>query len=288
MRRDDKSLSVLVCRGCCCGSYAKHPHVDHAEHLRSLTGALSGVPGAKVWAVDCLNSCERSNVVVVRSDGKRRWFGEMLADDDVETLARWLRAGAPGDAPIDLLPHVFDPDSLTPATPPMSPLKENALVAWIAEALALGGGWTIGYRGVVGEFDPAGAEIAVEPAADGTGGTVTARTGSGVLQLHVASDTRAFFVGATDPSAEPVLVVLASVTPGEPHLAAPNLVRSSIGTIEVLPGSTDDLTSSEGSTAAHIHQLPDGPDDGDVLPFGIVLPKGFTPGAVHFRRALRQ
>jgi len=279
MRRDDKSLSVLVCRGCCCGSYAKHPRVDHAEHLRTLTGALAGVPGAKVWAVDCLNSCERSNVVVVRTAGKRRWFGEMLADDDVETLAGWLRVGAPGDTPTDLLPHVFDPDSLTPATPPMSPLKELALVSWIADTVALGGGWTIGYRGVVGEFDPAGAEIAVELAADGSGGTVTARTGTGVLRLHVASDTRAFFVGAVEPSAEPVFVVLASVTPAEPHLAAPNLVRSSIGSIEVMPAATID-----GHAAAHIHQLPEGPEGGDVLPFGIVLPKGFTPGAVHFRR----
>jgi len=283
MRRDDKSLSVLVCRGCCCGSYAKHPRADHAEHLRTLTGALAGVPGAKVWAVDCLNSCERSNVVVVRTDGRRRWFGEMLADDDVETLAGWLRAGAPGDTPTDLLPHVFDPDSLTPATPPMSPLKELALVSWIADTLALGGGWTIGYRGVVGEFDPSGAEIAVEPAVDRSGGTVTARTATGVLRLHVASDTRAFFVGAAEPSAEPVLVVLASVTPGEAHLAAPNLVRSAIGWIEVLPAPTTD-----GHASAHIHQLPEGPEDGDVLPFGIVLPKGFTPGAVHFRRTPRQ
>src|SRR3954447_24165364 len=128
MRRDDKALSVLVCRGCCCGSYAKHPDTDHAAHLRSLTGAIANVPGAKLWPVDCLNSCERSNVVVVRSNGRRRWFGEMLADTDVQVLADWLRNGAPGETPTDLLPHIFDPDSLTPATPPMAALKEAELV----------------------------------------------------------------------------------------------------------------------------------------------------------------
>ena len=287
MRRDDKSLSVLVCRGCCCGSYAKHPGVDHASHLRSLTSAVATVPGAKVWAVDCLNSCERSNVVVVRTNGRRRWFGEMLADSDVEVLAGWLRAGAPGDTPTDLLPHIFDPDSLTPATPPMAALKEGDLVDWIVDALTIGGGWTIGYRGVVGEFDPTGAAISVDRAADGSGGTVTARAATGVLQLFVSSDTRAFFVGpieegSVEPSAHPVLVVLASVTPGAAHLAAPNLVRSPLGSIEVFAGAAD-----EERPAARIHRLPEGPDDGDVLPFGIVLPTGFTPGAVHFRRPSR-
>ena len=278
MRRDDKSLSVLVCRGCCCGSYAKHPDVDHARHLSSLTGALKSVPGAKVWAVDCLDSCERSNVVVVRTSGRRRWFGEMLADADVEVLAEWLRSGASAETPTDLLPHVFDPDSLTPATPPMAPLKEGKLLDWIVDTLAVGGGWTIGYQGAVGEFDPTGAEVEVERAADGSGGDVTARTPTGAMRLHVSSDTRAFFVGSVEPSGEPVLVVLASVAPDGPQpTEAANVVRSAIGSIEV-------LGSGAAPPSAHIHVLPDGPEGGDALPFGIVLPKGFTPGAVHFRR----
>jgi hypothetical protein len=279
MRRDDKSLSVLVCRGCCCGSYAKHPDVDHARHLSSLTSAMASVPGAKVWAVDCLDSCERSNVVVVRTSGQRRWFGEMLTDADVETLAGWLRSGAPGETPTDLLPHIFDPDSLTPATPPMAPLKEGELLDWIVDALAVGGGWTVGCHAAVGEFDSTGASVIVERSDDGSGGTVTARTATGEMRLRVSSDTRAFFVGSEGPAAEPVLVVLASVTPGDPQRPEATIVRSTLGSIEV-------LTTGVGQPSAHIHPLPDPDDDqcGDSLPFGIVLPKGFTPGAVHFRR----
>ena len=285
MRRDDKSLSVLVCRGCCCGSYAKHPDVDHAHHLSSLTSALAAVPGAKVWAVDCLDSCERSNVVVVRTSGRRRWFGEMLADSDVAILAEWLRSGALGDTPTDLLPHIFDPDSLTPPTPPMAPLKEGELLDWIVQALAASGGWTIGHRQTIGEFRPTDAVVDVERAADGTGGTVTARTPSGEMRLHVSSDTRAFFVPGVDasgePASEPALVVLATVMAGEQQIAEPDIVRSAIGSIEVFP-----TTDPSEPTSAHIHRLPDGPDgpaSGDALPFGIVLPKGFIPGAVQFR-----
>jgi len=276
MRRDDKSLSVLVCRGCCCGSYAKHPDVDHARHLTSLTRAMASVPGAKVWAVDCLDSCERSNVVVVRTSGQRRWFGEMLGDSDVATLADWLRSGATGETPTDLLPHIFDPDSLTPATPPMSPLKEGELLAWIVGALADGGGWTIGCHATIGEFDSTGASVVVERSVDGSGGTITARTTTGEMRLCVSSDTRAFFVGNDEPSAEPVLVVLASVTPDEPQRPEANIVRSTLGSIEVF------TTADVAHSSAHIHPIPS--QGGNGLPFGIVLPKGFTPGAVHFRR----
>jgi len=280
MRRDDKSLSVLVCRGCCCGSYAKHPDVDHARHLSSLTSAMAGVPGAKVWAVDCLDSCERSNVVVVRTNGQRRWFGEMLADADVEILADWLRSGAPGETPTDLLPHIFDPDSLTPATPPMAPLKEGELVDWIVGAIVVGGGWTVGCRTAVGEFDSTGASVVVERTDDGSGGTITARTSTGEMRLRISSDTRAFFVGGDRPAAEPVLVVLASVAAGEPPRPEANIVHSTLGSIEVF------TTPAARQPSAHIHPIPDPDIDegGERLPFGIVLPKGFTPGAVHFRR----
>ncbi|MFY1632080.1 hypothetical protein ACN27F_02145 [Solwaraspora sp. WMMB335] len=52
---------VTVCRGCCCGTSRKHPDVDHDGQLRALRAS-----GARVRVVDCLNTCERSNVVVVQ------------------------------------------------------------------------------------------------------------------------------------------------------------------------------------------------------------------------------
>lgn len=53
---------ITVCRGCCCGSQAKHPDVDHPgqfHQLRDQTGA------SLLRLSDCLDACERSNVMVV-------------------------------------------------------------------------------------------------------------------------------------------------------------------------------------------------------------------------------
>jgi hypothetical protein len=58
-----RSVSVLVCRGCCCGSDAKHPDLDH--------------PGGRA----------------------RRWFGEILDPEHVGLLAAWIGDGAEAPPP---------------------------------------------------------------------------------------------------------------------------------------------------------------------------------------------
>jgi predicted metal-binding protein len=110
----DDQVSVLVCRGCCCGTPRKHPGVDHAAQAATLRSALpAGVP---LREVDCLGHCERSNVVVVRSAGQRRWFGEVLDPADTAALAAWVAATTTGhnasaDAalPSRLAARQFDP-----------------------------------------------------------------------------------------------------------------------------------------------------------------------------------
>lgn len=102
--------SVIVCRGCCCGSDGKHPTTDHEGQVRALADAVRP-GGGRIWEVDCLGPCERSNVVVVRTrTGGRRWFGDVLATADTEALAGWIAAGAPDRVPARLSARRFDPD----------------------------------------------------------------------------------------------------------------------------------------------------------------------------------
>jgi (2Fe-2S) ferredoxin len=108
--------TVTVCRGCCCGSLAKHPGVDHAAQVDRLRTALGGT--AQVRVSDCLDACERSNVVVVspstagRGAGARpTWLGFVLDDDAIVDVAAWVRAGGPGmaDQPATLDLYTFNP-----------------------------------------------------------------------------------------------------------------------------------------------------------------------------------
>lgn len=104
-RPDRRSaFSVLVCRGCCCGTVRKHPHVEHAKHLAHLQHATN-VGGGQLRIVDCLDVCQRSNVVVVRRHGHpATWIGDLHTDTAIETLSRWIESGAIHQLPTDLVP----------------------------------------------------------------------------------------------------------------------------------------------------------------------------------------
>lgn len=115
----DGGAIVTVCRGCCCGTAIKHPDVDHDTQLAQLRAGV-GATGAQIRIVDCLDACDRSNVVVLtpspaarRAGARPVWLGKVL-DTDTDTVAEivsWVRAGGPGDAaaPASLDMHVFSP-----------------------------------------------------------------------------------------------------------------------------------------------------------------------------------
>ena len=103
------SLSVLVCRGCCCGT-SKHPDVDHEAQVETLRRSLPDSTRARLFDVDCLGPCSRSNVVVVRRDGVRRWFGQILDDEVTQALAGWVHEGASEPLPALVAAHEFVPE----------------------------------------------------------------------------------------------------------------------------------------------------------------------------------
>lgn len=115
--------TVLVCRGCCCGTERKHPDVDHAAQLAALEAAVVGVPGGRVRVVDCLDECSRSNVVVVRdrATGTRVWLGEVNEAAVTDALADWLAAWETtgGALPAALAAHAFVP-ATAPADVPVA------------------------------------------------------------------------------------------------------------------------------------------------------------------------
>lgn len=116
------SVTVTVCRDCCCGTPRKHPGVDHDRQLDLLRDGVAG--HGKVVVSQCLLACERSNVVVVtpaaqaRAAGARPvWLSSVLTDDAASAVVDWVIAGGPGRAPVPpaLLPLVSGRPALLPA-----------------------------------------------------------------------------------------------------------------------------------------------------------------------------
>ena len=95
---------VLLCRGCCCGTSAKHPQVDHEAQEDALREAADAHPGVELRVVDCLDECDRSNVAVVRRTSapareRDTWLGGVLTRRATGELAAWLADGADGPLP---------------------------------------------------------------------------------------------------------------------------------------------------------------------------------------------
>lgn len=199
-----------MCRGCCCGTAAKHPDTDHEAHAERLASAVS--PAAKLWVVDCLGPCERSNVVVIRSGGRRRWFGDLLTDESLGALAGWLSTGASHDPPSAVAGHEFDPGSV----PMLGALHElswsaDEIADVVADALrAEGGSWSMGVDGALAEY-----RVGDEPhELRRHGRTLVSATPRGALRLHIGGTVRAF-VAVDSTAASPDTIVLA--TPRRPR-----------------------------------------------------------------------
>ena len=101
---------VMVCRDCCCGSARKHPDVDHERQRRTLEVEAGALEGVRVRVVECLDECDRSNVVLVRdfTVGRRpkdTWLGGVLDQTAVHAVVAWVGEGGP--VPEALTSYVF-------------------------------------------------------------------------------------------------------------------------------------------------------------------------------------
>lgn len=80
----------------------------------------------RVTYVECLDECERGDVVVVRPSATQRarrtgpvWFERLAGDAPTAELERWLRGGGPGACPLPaaLAAHRIDRTGEPPAEP---------------------------------------------------------------------------------------------------------------------------------------------------------------------------
>lgn len=103
----------MLCRDCCCGTTAKHPRTDHDRQREALEAVAAANPAVQVRVVDCLDQCDRSNVVLVRrTDLPRKqrdtWVGGVLTDRATDAVAAWVDDGA-GPPPQAVRSLVFRP-----------------------------------------------------------------------------------------------------------------------------------------------------------------------------------
>lgn len=89
---------------------------------------------ARLALVECLDECERGDVVVARPSGAYRragaspvWFERLAGDRGTEALEGWLRAGGPGARPVPsaLSGHVVHRGADAP-DPPDAPHAADA------------------------------------------------------------------------------------------------------------------------------------------------------------------
>ena len=108
--------TVTVCRGCCCGTTEIVPHLDHEAQLTELRTSLAAV--AAVRRTDCLDACQRANVIVIqpsaegrRAGGRPVWLGQVNDPAAAADITSWVRNGGPGlvDPPDILDLYAFTP-----------------------------------------------------------------------------------------------------------------------------------------------------------------------------------
>jgi hypothetical protein len=207
MSRPD-SLSVLVCRGCCCGT-DKHPQVDHAAQLEALRAAALSHGSARLWEVDCLGPCSSSNVVVVRTGTARRWFGQMLDPRDTAVLAEWIHSGATTLPPPRIAARQFDPDPTIGAIVEPLVVSGGDLADLVFDTLITeGGSWSMGVHGAIAEFVPD-----THTSIRRTGPTIEAVGPTGSIRLTVDDRIRAFTTGYSSEPSTVVSVILGTTRP---------------------------------------------------------------------------
>jgi (2Fe-2S) ferredoxin len=168
--------------------------VDHDAQLATLRASLP--PGGRLYTVDCLGPCERSNVVVVRRGTSRHWFGEVLPTEVTADLAAWVAAGADGNVPDRLVTREFDPlaaDETSGPTPERLDWDPGRIADEVEDRLRRRtGAWTFGGQGAIAEFVIDDDDRAEDVTIRREGDTVEAVTGRGGARLAVTAATSVF------------------------------------------------------------------------------------------------
>lgn len=100
-----------------CSGETLEPAIDAPGRQAARLGALAGRGSARLTWVECLDECERGDVVVARPSAARRragarpvWFEQLAGDGPTQELEDWLTRGGPGAAalPVALAHRTLD------------------------------------------------------------------------------------------------------------------------------------------------------------------------------------
>ncbi|WP_454850167.1 hypothetical protein [Promicromonospora soli] len=96
----------------CAGETLGHSDTRPGGQLARLR-RIEAEGAARLTLTECLDECERGDVVVARPSpsgrnhaGRPVWFEKLAGDEPTATLCQWMRAGGPGLAP---LPRTLEP-----------------------------------------------------------------------------------------------------------------------------------------------------------------------------------
>lgn len=215
---------VLTCRGHCCGRSSAVDELD----LLMLQGRLERAVGdrARVRTFDCLGPCDGVRTVVVRREGRMRWFADLDEAADVDLLARWLRS-ADEALPARLASLEFDVPTEPPVLVPRRlDTTPSSLAAAVSAALTdRSGRWTLGVPGADATFAPRRGTTRVVIGDD----TVEAVDAGAAMRLSIESDVTALMFDRSRDDASLVLAL-----PRRDAMHAPHVVTelgSDIGAI---------------------------------------------------------
>tara|TARA_B100000886_G_scaffold45721_1_gene28087 strand:+ start:2633 stop:2992 length:360 start_codon:yes stop_codon:yes gene_type:complete len=83
------SVSVIVCKGCCCGNLKKGYDDVPTELLERKWAENNLEEEAKLTISGCLGPCRNRNVVLLKSEDGLTWLGGLSGVQDYESLASW-------------------------------------------------------------------------------------------------------------------------------------------------------------------------------------------------------
>ena len=85
------SVSVIVCKGCCCGNLEKGYDEVPVEFLEQAWVENNLGEEAQLTISGCLGPCSMRNVVLLKSEDGLTWLGGLSGQEDYESLVNWAR-----------------------------------------------------------------------------------------------------------------------------------------------------------------------------------------------------
>ena len=96
------SVSVIVCKGCCCGNLEKGYDEVPVEYLEQAWVENNLGEEAQLTISGCLGPCSMRNVVLLKSEDGLTWLGGLSVQEDYESLVNWAREYSRSEIAISL------------------------------------------------------------------------------------------------------------------------------------------------------------------------------------------